>query len=125
MTTRRLLIVDDIPQVREDLRTLLSLAEDVEVVGEASNGLEALRLVEALHPEMILMDLEMPVMDGYEATQKIKAGWPACKVIALTVHGYEAARKKATRAGVDAFVVKGAPVETIIRLIEIGEHDGH
>ncbi len=78
-----------------------------------------------LQPEVILMDLEMPVLDGYEATQQIKASWPQCKVIALTVHGYEAARKKAIQAGVDAFVVKGAPVETIIQMIEKGENDGH
>jgi len=125
MTTQRVLIVDDVPQVRKDLRTLLSLAGDVEVVGEAANGREAIRLVEALQPEVVLMDLEMPVLDGYEATQQIKEGWPQCRVIALTVHGYEAAREKAAQAGVDAFIVKGAPVETIIRLIEEGENDGH
>jgi DNA-binding NarL/FixJ family response regulator len=71
------------------------------------------------------MDLEMPVLDGYKATQQIKESWPQCRVIALTVHAYEAARKKAAQAGVDAFVVKGAPVETIIHWIEKGEDDGH
>jgi len=125
MTTQRLLIVDDVPQVRAELRTLLSLAGEVEVVGEAGNGLEAIRQAEALQPEVILMDLEMPVLDGYEAAQQIKASWPQCKVIALTVHGYEAARKQAAQAGVDAFVVKGAPVEIIIQMIEKGENDGH
>ena len=125
MTTQRILIVDDVPQVRKDLRTLLSLAGDFEVVGEAANGLEAIRLAEAFQPEVILMDLEMPVLDGYEAAQQIKARWPQCKVIALTVHGYEAARKKASQAGIDAFIVKGAPVETIFQMIEKGENDGH
>ena len=124
MATQRLLIVDDIPQVRKELRTLLSLAGEVDVVGEAGDGLEAIRLADALQPEVILMDLEMPVLDGYEAAQQIKARWPQCKVIALTVHGYEAARKKASQAGIDAFIVKGAPVETIFQMIEKGENDG-
>ena len=118
---QRLLIVDDVPQVRRELRTLLSLAGEVEVVGEAANGLEAIRLAEALQPEVILMDLEMPVLNGFEATHKIKESRPQCRVIALTVHSYESARKEAARAGVDAFVVKGAPVETIIRLLGRGE----
>ena len=125
MTTQRILIVDDVPQVRKDLRTLLSLAGDFEVVGEAANGLEAIRLAEAFQPEVILMDLEMPVMDGFEATYKVKEGNPQCRVIALTVHSYEAAREKAAQAGVDAFVVKGAAVEILIHLIEKGENDGH
>ena len=124
MATQRLLIVDDIPQVRKELRTLLSLVGEIEVVGEAGDGLEAIRLADALQPEAILMDLEMPVLDGYEAAQQIKARWPQCKVIALTVHGYEAARKKASQAGIDAFIVKGAPVETIFQMIEKGENDG-
>jgi DNA-binding NarL/FixJ family response regulator len=111
------MIVDDVPQVRKDLRTLLSLADEVEVVGEAVNGWEAIRLAGVLHPDVILMDLEMPVLDGYEAAHQIKEMWPECKVIALTIHGYEAAREKAAQAKFDAFVVKGAPVETIIQLI--------
>ena len=125
MTKQRVLIVDDVLQVRYELRTLLSLAGDVEVVGEAADGLEAIRLAETLQPEVILMDLEMPVLDGYEATHQIKQGGLQCKVIALTVHGYDAAREKACEAGVDAFVVKGAAVETLIQLIEEGENDGH
>lgn len=118
MEQQTLLIVDDVPQVRKDLRTLLSLAGEIDVVGEASNGLEAIRLAEALHPDAILMDLEMPVLDGFEAAQTIKQSQPQCKLIALTVHAYDAAREKATRSGFDAFIVKGAPVETIIHLIE-------
>jgi DNA-binding NarL/FixJ family response regulator len=125
MTPQRLLIVDDVPQIRKDLRVLLSLASEVEVVGEAANGLEAIRLAEVLQPHVILMDLEMPVLDGFEATKKIKQIRPQCRVIALTVHAYEAAREKAARAGFDAFIVKGVPVETIIHLIERGQNDEH
>ena len=117
LTGQRLLIVDDSPQVRQELRTLLPLAGDIEIVGEAANGLEAIRQAEVLQPEVILMDLEMPVLDGYEATRQIKTRCPSCRVIALTVHGYEAARQKASQAGVDVFIVKGTPLERLVEAI--------
>jgi DNA-binding NarL/FixJ family response regulator len=117
MTATRVLIVDDTAQVRLDLRTVLTLAGDIEVVGEATNGLEAVRLTEVLQPAAVLMDLEMPVMDGYEAACQIRARWPACRVIALTVHDYEAARQRASQAGVDVFIVKGAPVGKLVQAI--------
>jgi len=122
MTSIRVLIVDDMAQVRRDLRTVLPLAGQaaglqIEVVGEAGNGQEAIQRISALQPDVVLMDLEMPVMDGYQATYEIKARYPACRVIALTVHGYEAARQKAIQAGVDVFIVKGAPVETLVQAI--------
>jgi DNA-binding NarL/FixJ family response regulator len=120
--TIKLLLVDDADEVRRDLRTLLSLSDEVEIVGEASNGLEALRLAESLRPEVILMDLEMPVMDGCEATRRIKASHPNCRVIVLTVHDYESAREKAKQSGVDAFLVKGAPVKTIVQTISLTRH---
>ena len=117
MANKRILIVDDVPQVREDLRTVLTLACEAEIVGEAADGLEAMRQVDALLPEIILMDLEMPHMDGYQATQQIKAHHPTCRVVALTIHGYPEARQQAEQAGVDAFIVKGEPVENLIRAI--------
>jgi len=117
MTPTRVLIVDDVAQVRRDLRTALTLSGDIEVVGEAADGLEAIRLAQLLSLDVILMDLEMPRLDGYEATRRIKASFPACRVIALTVHDYESARVKAIQSGVDAFLVKGAPVQKIIQSI--------
>ena len=114
---RRVLIVDDSPQVRQELRTLLPLAGDIEIVGEAADGLEAIQMAEALQPQVILMDLEMPVMDGYQAARQLKARYPACRVIALTVHGYEEARQKALQAGVDDFVVKGVSIEILLQAI--------
>ena len=117
LTRRRVLIADDNPQVRQELRTLLPLAGDIEIVGEAADGREALRLAQALQPDVVLMDLEMPVLDGYEATRQIKAGFPSCRVVALTVHGYEAARQKASQAGVDVFLVKGGSVESLVQAI--------
>ena len=122
MTSIRVLIVDDMAQVRRDLRTVLPLAGQaaglqIEIVGEAGNGQEAIQRAAALEPDVVLMDLEMPVMGGYEATRQIKAHCPACRVIALTVHGYEAARQQAIQAGVDDFIVKGAPVDSLVQAI--------
>ncbi|MDD3715280.1 MAG: response regulator, partial [Atribacterota bacterium] len=72
----KVLIVDDMPQVRQDLRTFLNLTLDIEVVGEAANGIEAIRQTEILKPDVILMDLEMPQLDGYQASRKIKTNDP-------------------------------------------------
>jgi NarL family two-component system response regulator LiaR len=113
----RVLIVDDVREVRRDLRTALTLAGNIEIVGEAANGLEAVCLTESLKPAVVLMDLEMPVMDGYAATRQIKARRPACRVIALTVHDYGSARRKAIVAGMDDFVVKGASLESLVKAI--------
>ena len=113
----RILLVDDSAQVRQELRTLLSLVGDIEIVGEAADGREAIRLAQALQPDVVLMDLEMPVLDGYEATRQIKTSSPSCRVVALTVHGYEAARQRASQSGVDVFLVKGGSVETLVQAI--------
>jgi len=117
MAARRLMIVDDIPQVRADLSTLLELAGDIEIVGEASNGSEAIAQAASLKPDAILMDLEMPLMNGYEATRRIKEELPACRVIALTVHGYPEARQRACQAGADAFIIKGEPLAALLKEI--------
>lgn len=117
MNSTRVLIVDDVEQVRWDLRTVLTLTEDLEIVGEAANGLEAMHLAESLRPDVVLMDLEMPVLDGYEATRLIRTLCPACRIVALTVHGYEEAHRKAHQSGADAFIIKGEPVETIVQTI--------
>ena len=117
MAGQQVLIVDDNPEVRRELRTLLPLAGDIEVVGEAADGLEALRLAEALRPQVILLDLQMPVMDGYEAARQIKRRWPACRVVALTIHDDALTRERATQAGTDVFVVKGSSLETLVAAI--------
>jgi len=117
MNLTRVLIVDDVEQVRRDLRTALTLTGNIEIIGEAANGMEAVRLAESLKPDVILMDLEMPVMDGYEATRQVKSHCPSSRVVVLTVHDYESARVKAHESGVDAFLVKGASVESIVQSI--------
>jgi DNA-binding NarL/FixJ family response regulator len=116
-SARRVLLVDDSPQVRQELRTLLPLVGDIEIVGEAADGREALRLAEALHPDVVLLDLQMPVMDGYEAARQIKARCSTCRVVALTVYVDSDSQRRAAQAGVDAFLVKGVAVESLVQAI--------
>lgn len=115
--TIQVLIVDDKAKVRQDLRTLLDLCAEIEIAGEAANGQEAIQLVEELEPDVVLLDLEMPVLDGYEAASQIRTRFPTTKIIALTVHGYDEARQKALKAGVDTFLIKGTPADFLIQAI--------
>jgi DNA-binding NarL/FixJ family response regulator len=113
----RLLLVDDMPQVLRDLRQLLELTGLVEIVAEAGDGLEAARLAGELVPEAVVMDLEMPGLNGYEATRRIRSQWPAMRVIILSVHAGPEEMEHARAAGADSFVVKGANYETLLRAI--------
>ena len=113
----RILVVDDVPEVRQELSRLLPLLAQVEVVGEAGNGLDAVQLAAVLAPDTIVMDLEMPVLDGYEATRRIKQAQPGCRIVVLTIHGGAAERQKAALAGVDALVGKWESLDTLVRAI--------
>jgi DNA-binding NarL/FixJ family response regulator len=113
----RILIVDDRERVRQDLRMALGLMDGLEVIGEAADGLEALHQAEKLSPDVVLMDLKMPRMDGFEAAQQIKDRHLARGVVALTLYGDTATRKRAASAGVDAFVEKGTPIQTLNEII--------
>jgi DNA-binding NarL/FixJ family response regulator len=113
----RILIADDKAQVRQGLRTILHLSDDFKVVGEACNGLEAIHAVELYKPEVVLMDLEMPVLDGLEATRRIKKQHPEIGIVILTIHGGDELREEAARAGSDAFVEKEAPTEYLFAAI--------
>ena len=83
----KVLLVDDNEVVREGLKSILEPQPDIEVVGDASDGLDAVAKAEELHPDVILMDAQMPVMDGTEATRRIKQSLPDTKVLFLTVYG--------------------------------------
>jgi DNA-binding NarL/FixJ family response regulator len=111
----RVIIVDDIPQVLEDLGVLLELDPRLEIVGKADNGLEAVRLVETLHPELILMDLEMPVMDGFKAASVIKSIRPACTIVAHSIHTEPDDKERAVAAGFDLFIEKGTPLDGVLQ----------
>ena len=102
----RVLVADDSARARAGLRAFLATWPEIEVVGEASDGREALRLVEECRPDVVLMDWHMPVLGGAQATRMLKQRWPALTVIVLTM--YAAEQTQALAAGADAFVVKGA-----------------
>ncbi len=114
----RIVIADDQRATRQGLAALLNLASDVCIVGEAADGQEAVDLVAACHPDVVLMDLHMPVMDGVEATRAIKARWPQVRVIALTM--YAGLQAEALTAGADDFVLKGCPPEALYGAIRGG-----
>jgi DNA-binding NarL/FixJ family response regulator len=107
----RVLIADDQGPTRQGLRALLTLCPQVEVVGEAVDGREAVNLVAKRQPDVVLMDMQMPVMDGLEATRRIKEQWPEVRVVALTM--YPKYRVDAVAVGVDAFLLKGNPTEVL------------
>jgi DNA-binding NarL/FixJ family response regulator len=111
----RLLIADDAPRSRHGLRALLATWPEVEVIGEAADGREAVRLLGECQPDVVLMDARMPVMDGLEATRLIKSKWPEIRVVVLTM--YPAFRTQALAAGADAFLVKGCPAEELLKAI--------
>jgi DNA-binding NarL/FixJ family response regulator len=101
-----LLIVDDNPVVRELVRRLVQADPEMNVVAEAGDGEEAVRLARELSPDVVLMDLSMPRLDGIQATQRIKADRPEAKVVILTVHADEAYRRAALASGADGFLSK-------------------
>jgi DNA-binding NarL/FixJ family response regulator len=113
----RVLIVDDQPRARKSLKALLSTWPRVGEMHEASNGREAAQLVRELQPDVVLMDVRMPEVDGLKATVQIKALWPQVKVILLSM--YPEYRDEALVAGADAFVGKGDAPETLLDLLSL------
>jgi DNA-binding NarL/FixJ family response regulator len=117
MSAIRVLIADDQALFREGLRTLLSTRPEIDVVGEAPNGEEALALVERLHPDVVLMDLRMPVMDGIVATTRIRDRWPAIPVLVLTTFDDDASLFGALRAGAAGYLLKDVSSETLLAAV--------
>jgi len=113
----RVLITDDHGVVRQGLRMFLTLDPDIEVVGEAENGEEALSMVRELHPNVVLMDLLMPVMNGMEATKAIRSEMPDVEVIALTSVLEDVSVTGAVRAGAMGYLLKDTQAEELHRAI--------
>ena len=106
--SHRVLIVDDAPAVREALMWLLENESDLEVVGEAADGREALERANELDPDVVILDIELPHMDGYEVTRSLKQMPEPPLVFLLSVHGDSLSRKRGAEAGSDGFIEKGA-----------------
>jgi DNA-binding NarL/FixJ family response regulator len=120
----RVLVADDHPIVRSGIVALLAAADDIEVVGEAANGRQAVDLALALTPALVLMDLQMPELNGDEATALILAALPGTRVVVLTTYETDASILTAIEAGASGYLLKAAPQEEIlagIRSVARGE----
>ena len=118
MTPIRILLVDDQALFRESLHAFLSLQSNYQIVGEASNGEEAVRIVSALKPDIVLMDVRMPVMDGVEATRRIHASHPACRVIMLTTFDDDEYVFEALRNGAVGYLLKDSSADKLREAIQ-------
>ena len=124
MTRTRVLVADDHPVVRGGIVALLGTADDLEVVGQASTGLEAVELALQLTPDVVLMDLRMPGIDGDEATARILAECPSTRVLVLTTYESDDSILTAIEAGASGYLLKAAPQEELlagIRSVARGE----
>jgi DNA-binding NarL/FixJ family response regulator len=113
----RVLVVDDERLVREGLTALLDLVDDLELVGAAEDGVQALDLVAEQQPDVVLMDLRMPVMDGVEATRRIRRDHPDVEVVVLTTHADDESVLAALRAGARGYLAKDAGMAEIARAV--------
>jgi DNA-binding NarL/FixJ family response regulator len=113
----RVLIVDDHPVVLEGLRNMLSTDRNIEIVGEAGDGAEAVAIVEEKEPNVVLMDIRMPNMDGVQATRRIKHQFPSTAVIVLTMYDTDAYVVDAVRAGASGYLLKDATRELVVDTI--------
>ena len=113
----RVLVADDQSMVRAGFRMLLNGEQDIEVVAEASNGLEAVAMASRCDPAVVLMDIQMPELDGLEATRRILAANRAARVLILTTFGLDEYIYEALRAGASGFVLKDDPAEQLIAAV--------
>ena len=119
----RILLVDDQTLFREGMRSLLSSQRDLDVVGEAGDGEEALRQAARLRPDVVLMDLRMPRLDDVAATRRLRAEQPACRVIALTTFDDDEYVFKALRAGAAGYLLKNISSAKLFEAIRVTAQD--
>lgn len=121
----RVIVVDDESLVRAALRVFLESAEGFEVAGEAANGADAIALVRAVHPDVVLMDVQMPIMDGIEATRRLTREFPGLKVVALTTFSTERVVVPMLSAGASGFLVKDTSPERILDAARLAFDGGY
>lgn len=114
---KRVLLVDDHKAIRDGLKLLMQGQPNIEVVGEAADGREALELARLLRPDVIIMDISMPVMNGIDATRRIKAEISGIRVIGLSMFEDEQASSTMRNAGADGYVIKTAPPVELLKAI--------
>ena len=117
MNPIKILIADDHSLLRHGLAMVFALHDDLRVIGEAKNGVEALNLAKATLPDVVVMDLSMPEMDGVEATRQIHAAVPSAKILILTTFGTSADVARALREGASGALVKDADDDELVRAI--------
>jgi len=117
--TIRVLIADDHAIVRSGVRMLLEVEPDFDVVGEAEDGNQAIALTEELQPDIVLMDIAMPGIDGLNATRKIKAQWPDINVVVLTMHRSEEHFFEMLKNGASGYLLKGAEPGDLIHALRV------
>lgn len=110
----RILLADDHTLFRQGLEQIFALEEDMEVAGEVGDGKMAVELVKQLHPHVVIMDINMPVMNGVEATRIIKRRYPKTKVLILSIHDAEEYVFETIRAGADGYLLKDVEAETLV-----------
>jgi DNA-binding NarL/FixJ family response regulator len=120
----RVLIVDDHAFIRRGVQTILHSFPEWELCGEAANGNEAIRLSDSLHPEVIIMDISMPGLNGIEATRTIRQNHPEMKVILLTLHENNELVKSAFRAGASGYLLKGDAERELVTALSEVMHEG-
>jgi DNA-binding NarL/FixJ family response regulator len=120
----RVVVVDDQPLLRTGFRMILEAEPDLEVVGEAADGREAVQMVDRHRPDVVLMDLRMPVLDGIEATRQILARHPEVRVVVLTTFDLDEYVYASLRAGASAFLLKDAKEERLVAAIRVAAEGG-
>jgi two-component system response regulator NreC len=115
----RVLIVDDHPIVRSGLRSLLMAESDIDVVGEATDGKEGIEKSEALHPNVVLMDISMPNVDGLSATRQIKAKFPDIQILVLSMHRTDEYFFELLHAGASGYILKTAKTSDLLEAIRV------
>jgi len=118
MEKKKIIIAEDHTILREGLKALLNTNPEIEIVGEAEDGREAVWLVEKLDPDMVMMDLSMPRMDGMQAIREIKRRWPNKRVLALTAHKTEEYVLTTLKAGADGYLLKDATYQEMMTAVK-------
>lgn len=124
MNKIKILVVDDHPVVREGIKTMLATDPDLEIVGDACSGSEAIQRVDSLSPDVVLMDIRMPDMDGVETTCQIKKKHPEIAIIMLTMYEHDAYIIKSVRAGAVGYLLKDASRDLLLHTVKVARSGG-